>query len=158
MPRKRMTDEERFWTKVDVRGEDECWLWKAGKRGHYGSSYRSGKVLGAHQHSYIIAHGSIPDDHDVCHSCDNPLCVNPKHLWAGTHAQNMADMATKGRAAREFATGTNAYNAKLTDERVREIRRLYAEGVTMRALSKQFGVSQPNISYIVNRKAWAHVA
>ncbi len=90
----------RFWMRVDRSGA--CWVWKSSQsRGAYGSFRRDdGVAVGAHRHSYALRHGPIPAGLHVLHSCDNPPCVNPDHLSLGTHADNMRDMATKGRAGR----------------------------------------------------------
>lgn len=93
---------ERFWAKVHVT--DGCWEWQASTRqSGYGQFYVPGpngeKLMEqAHRVSYMLTFGDIPDGLHVCHACDNPLCVNPDHLWLGTRNDNMQDMARKGRA------------------------------------------------------------
>jgi len=90
---------ERFWSKVDVRGRDECWEWQASGSKGYGRLMMDGVTWGAHRLAFTLVKGRIPDGMCVLHSCDNPPCCNPAHLFIGTHADNMRDMAKKGRSS-----------------------------------------------------------
>lgn len=93
------TIEERFWQKVAKGIESACWPWQARKlkQGYGQFQIRRGLWKYAHRMAWELTHGNIPEGLHVLHSCDHPPCCNPKHLWLGTHQQNMADMKLKGR-------------------------------------------------------------
>jgi hypothetical protein len=103
----------------------------------------------AHRLVWEECFGPIPEGLCVCHHCDNPPCVNPEHLFLGTQADNMRDMITKGRRARQ--TGENAPGRKLTAEQVEEIRKAIG---TTRAIASRFGISQSQVSKIRRREQW----
>ena len=144
--------EQRFWEKVDKSsGADSCWLWTASTNGHgYGVIGADGKLQKAHRVSWNLANGPVPEGLCVLHRCDTPPCVNPGHLFLGSHAENMADMNAKGREARGEANG----QSKLTATQVVEIRE--ASG-TQTAIAARFGVSRRQISCIRAGKYWAHL-
>jgi hypothetical protein len=161
MPR-HSTTEESFWEKVDRDGPTPahmphlgpCWLWTASKGdGGYGG-FRGQK---AHRFAYRLAYGEIPDGLDVCHHCDNPSCVRPIHLFAGTVSDNMRDAVAKGRKGRSggtFKSGEAHPNAKLTWETVREMRRLHSEGVTIYRLHKTYGLANETVRSVIRRVSW----
>lgn len=94
----------RLWAKVDIptapRSDDMCWIWRGSTAKGYGQIKSGRKVMRVHRVAYEFAHGPLADDEHVLHSCDNPLCVNPRHLRAGSHAENMQDKAERDRAWR----------------------------------------------------------
>lgn len=157
---------ERFWSKVDRSSDEGCWPWTAGASAEGYGMFRTGGQHGlittANRMAYILTHGPLPDDEDVCHSCDNPPCCRPSHLFRGTRAVNMQDAFRKGRSRGllvpgEFR-GERQGQSKLTDDAVREIRRRYAAGgVRQSDLAAEFGVSKSLISYVVSGKGWKHV-
>jgi hypothetical protein len=103
-----VTMEKRFWSKVNVLSEDECWEWTAGRfDAGYGAFYINGQNRGAHRISFEIANGPIEDDIFICHICDNPPCVNPNHLFAGTPTDNVLDMIGKGRQVKYYSEQTH---------------------------------------------------
>lgn len=96
--------EARFWAKVDKRGPNECWPWLAVTDGRNRGSFTwNGRPTKAPRIAWFLTHGEMPQG-ETCHSCDNPICVNPAHLWVGTKADNMRDMVVKGRHARHGQT------------------------------------------------------
>lgn len=147
---------ERFWRRVARRGESECWEWSGSRHPHgHGYVVLRGKVSYAHRKAWELANGrTVPAGMSVCHKCDNPPCCNPAHLFIGTHQENMADAAAKGRAMR----GERHVYAKLSDENVREIRRRYANGEGVCHLARVYGVYHGAITKIVHRTGWKHVA
>jgi hypothetical protein len=146
------------WTEV-VRRPDlgPCWEWNGGK---YESGY--GQVAIGRERSYPahrIAHltwiGPLEEGQHVCHRCDNPPCMNPAHLFAGTRKDNMQDCAQKDRTCHGERHGAH----KLTEAEVRDIRAAYATGrFSQRALGEAYGVSQTNVSQLVRGNTWARVA
>ncbi len=144
---------KRFWSKVDVGKVDECWEWKAGKKGRgYGMFGINYEMWYAHRVAWILTFGPIPEGLLCCHHCDNPGCCNPYHLFLGTIRDNNVDSFRKGRTAR----GEKQGGSKLTEEDVLEIRRLYkAKERNQQDLADKFGVSHVTISRIVRRKRWA---
>lgn len=159
MARPKGNDVEHFWSHVETGRLDECWIWKGAKRGKttYGLCIFRGKKQSAHRVSYQINIGPIPEGLEICHRCDNPSCVNPAHLFAGTHTDNMRDMSRKGRNPAFFKQGERHPLSKLTKEKVLDIRRLIRAGMPLRAIAERHGVSEPAISYINTGETWSHV-
>lgn len=144
--------EARFWAKVALNEPDQCWIWMAGRRGKYGCVWNGNRAVAAHRLAYELAVGPIPDGHDVLHTCDIPLCVNPQHLWSGTALDNMLDMWRKGRGNPPI--GERAPSNKLTFEQVCQIRKLLETGVSQRTIAMIFNVKQPTICHINTGKNW----
>lgn len=138
-----------------------CWLWLRGASHGYGTIHIPGenRRVPAHRFSYERVNGPIPRGMHVCHKCDNPPCVNPDHLFLGTHLDNVADKVRKGRAKGHGGPpGERCSLSRLNSEQVLEIRRRYAQGgVSQSVLAAEFGVKQPNISEIIIRKTWKHL-
>lgn len=157
-----------FWSRVQTGRANQCWPWKLGvTAAGYGRMRINGKLEYAHRIAFISANG--PTSLLVCHTCDNPRCCNPAHLFAGTNEDNLKDMARKGRGATGLRSGAHTHPesrprgiknglSKLDDETVLNIRRRYSRGcVTQKALAEESGVDQSLISLIVRRKIWTHL-
>jgi hypothetical protein len=111
-----------------------------------------------HRIAWELANGrQVPKGMDVCHTCDNPPCCNPAHLWIGTAKDNTRDMILKGRARYKAMPGEKHGNAKLTDAAVRRIRKMREKGQTLAQIGSFFGVTKHCIWHIVRRNAWKHI-
>lgn len=177
--------EERFWAKVDKSPHPKgCWVWTRYKYLGYGQFGIGRKLMLAHRFAFSNTKGAIPKGLLVCHSCDNPPCCNPDHLFLGTQADNIRDAVSKNRMATGDRSGarthperlprgnrngarlhperlprgeSNGY-AKLTTSSVLKIREKYAaENISQRALGMIYGVSQNAIKDVLLRRTWAHV-
>lgn len=151
---------DRFWSRVRVRGANDCWEWQGHvNRQGYGGIGVVGRSHKVHRVAWLLAYGSIPDGLCVLHHCDNPPCVNVRHLWLGTNRDNLNDMRAKGRWARTHPlNGTLNHNAKLHPEAIREIRRQHGEvGDSLSAIARCYGVALQTISRIINGRTWRHV-
>lgn len=133
-----------------------CWVWTAALNPHgYGCYGDNGLNKLAHRLSYKIAFGEIPNGMSVCHRCDIRCCVNPHHLFLGTHKENMRDMAMKKRSKTPKNFGEDHPSSKLTRNQVSLIREKYLTGkISQRALGKEFNISQRNIWDIVHGNLW----
>ena len=140
---------ERFHKKYEIN-KSGCWIWTAGtspngKGVQYPKHWTDdGRSTGAHRFSFQLAHGPIPQSMYVCHKCDTPLCVNPDHLFAGTHKDNMKDMVTKKRSFTGRGEDKKG-RAKLTNKQADQIRKMDVSHLKIAAM---FGVSQTTISRI----------
>ena len=144
--------EDRFWEKVQK--SDGCWLWIGGRDSRGYGAFKAERMTKAHRYSWELHFGKIQNGLFVLHRCDNPPCVCPDHLFLGTHLENMADMRAKDRSHR----GERQYMARLTERAVREIRAAAARGENYGEIAKRFGVCRANVSQVVLRNTWKHVA
>lgn len=145
----------RFWSKVEKT--DGCWLWTGSVNDcGYGTIRINGKTKKAHRVVYELTHGEIPNGLVICHHCDKPACVRPDHLFAGTMADNMADMRMKGRAHPPTPVRGEKNNfAKLTCETADNIQREYAQGgISYRKLAERYGVSTYAVYAIIKGINW----
>jgi hypothetical protein len=151
----RSSAEERYLSRVDRSGMDECWLWLGAKSASgYGTISIKDRTVTAHRFGYRLHFGSIPDGLLVCHSCDNRLCQNPNHWFLGTYLDNRRDADRKGRSARGETHGIS----RLTSTQVENIRRDYASGgVSQMTLAVRYGVSERTVGRVIHRKTWVHI-
>ena len=177
-------DDGRFWSKVDVRGPNECWPWTAGTRDGYGQFKLGGKNQNAHRVAYELSVGPISDGLFVCHSCDERACQNPAHFFLGTNTDNMQDAMNKGRLATGHRNGRHTHpectatgdrngrrtypeltargerngKALLTEAKVRAIRSSYLLGSASRAaLARLYGITWCAINSVLGGRTWRHV-
>lgn len=139
-----------------VKKTRTCWLWTASKtrKGYGYFRFTRKKLFRSHRFAYLIFKGPIPRKKLVCHKCDFPGCVNPRHLWIGTPDQNMKDMVKKHRQSK----GEDVYCSTLTEKKVKKIRKLYkTRKITQYKLSKKYKVVQSVISEIIHKSLWKHL-
>lgn len=154
------TPEQRIaalWKKIDKSGgDDSCWIWMGSRHPQgYGVMRAGAKTIFAHRLAYEATYGPFLHELDVLHRCDNPPCCNPRHLFLGTHSENMADRKRKGRYS-TMPRGEQHSQHKLTEVQVVEIRRLFASGqFTKQALGEMFGVHRSQIRRILTGATWS---
>lgn len=159
--RRGMTIRERLLSKACVNESTGCWEWTGKKNADgYGRFGLNRRIWLAHRLSYAMHLAAIPEGMVVRHRCDNPACINPDHLLLGTHADNVADMISRGRAnfstLSQYRHGETNPNAKLSAADAAEIRRRYVPRVcTQKQLAREYGVCVGNIQSIVLGKSWA---
>jgi hypothetical protein len=167
---------DRFWE--FVQKSESCWLWLGKPNGHgYGRFSIMRKVVLAHRYSWELAHGTVPAGLWVLHHCDNPPCVNPAHLWLGTHGDNMRDMVAKGRNGaithperiargdrgsahlhpESRPRGENHPHATFTEAQVLDIKRRLVDGERRLALAAAYRVSRGAIDGIASGRTWGHL-
>lgn len=149
---------EKLLSHTDKRGPDECWEWRGSRtsQGYGGLQWKP--WVAAHRFTYELVNGPIPDGLFVCHSCNNTACLNPKHLWLGTATDCARDKVIKGRHPRKGPQGERHASAKVTEDDVINMRRLYSTGEAGTwKLGKRFGITQQSVQAIVSGRHWKHV-
>lgn len=157
MPWKCIPPTERIMRSISV-SPSGCWEWTHSlDRVGYGKIKALNRTLQAHRFSWMVFRGEIPDSLCVLHECDNRKCVNPDHLFLGTQKDNMDDCARKGRNA-DMKKLARESNSKVTEDQVREIRRLYFEGgLRQEDIGNQFGLSKGGVQAIASRRCWKDI-
>jgi len=144
---------DRFEARITRLGADECWPFsgaRTGNNGYLQIARENGSRVYAHRLAWEFVNGPVPDGLRILHRCDNPVCVNPKHLWLGTQRENVEDSIHKGRF--------NAFGRQRLDAaKVREIRRLGARGLRHKDIAARFGVKRHTISGILSGQTWQHL-
>lgn len=145
-----------FWDRVEFGHPSECWPWPYYKvLSGYGQLRFSGKSFQAHRIIWEELHGKIPDGMCILHTCDNPPCVNPAHLFLGTKLDNTKDMISKGRKGNN--KGEKNGPAKLTNNDVINIRQLISKGILQKFIAIVYNVDRTTISAINVGKSWSHI-
>lgn len=149
----KIDSDDRFWSKVNITNNG-CWEWLAGKdQAGYGRFSYDGKNQHAHRIAWLLFYGSQPTD-VVMHTCDNPSCVNPRHLRLGSQLDNISDRVSKGRCFHPH--GATNSQAKLTEDQVNSIRREYQRtNCTKRSLARKYDMSDSAIGRIINGQTWS---
>lgn len=151
-------DEDRFWSYVHKLAEDDCWVWTGGMCQGYGSitMKKDGKKTSIRSHVYsweLFTGRPVPKSLLVCHKCDHHYCVNPHHLFLGTYLDNNQDRSKKRRSC----NGAKVNTCKLTEQQIREIRKLHSEGHSTTQLATLFHIHRTSVLNIVKKKTWKHV-
>lgn len=146
------SEEEKFWSKIKtIANPEKCWEWQGCRNTKgYGLSTFKGKRAVAHRIAFYL-HNGYWATNDVCHSCDNPPCCNPNHLWEGTRKENMADMMAKGRGVGKKK------KPKLTPENILKIRELLNNNQRIMNIARLFNVSCATIYDIKKERKWKWV-
>ena len=161
----------RFWTKISAPNERGCMEWIPSDltRGGYGRFPLCGTRPTSHRIVWLLKRGKIPGDLGVLHTCDNPRCCNIEHLFIGTTLENTRDMVSKGRQSKgdkhpfrihgaAHMIGSKSHKAKLTEEKVIEIRARYkSENTTCAKLAAEYGVHESAVTQLIKRVTWRHI-
>lgn len=147
----------RFLKQADTQNldPDTCWIWTGAVNSNgYGRFIDKNRHVLAHRVSHELFVGPIPNGMNVCHSCDNRLCVNPHHLWLGSQSENLRDAFRKGRHSQPDTCGERNGNRRLSQSDVDRIRAMHAGGQRKYRIAETYGVSPSTVADIINHKTW----
>lgn len=147
--------DEIFNSLIDKNDENGCWNWLGQKKGGYGFFYINGKDRLVHRYMFEKYNHQIINKGNVCHNCDNPSCVNPDHLWLGSHTDNMRDMISKKRGGKAF--GERHPNCKIDEKTAIKIKALLRSGMKMTEIRDRLNVTYKVIQHIKNGTSWKHI-
>lgn len=156
--------DDRFWTKVDKSSPNGCWEWTATKNNKGYGCFSARQIIPgrktkalAHRLSYAYFKGPIPPGQNILHSCDNPACVNPDHLRAGSQSENISESVAKGRKPLANIRGEQIGTSRLTAEKVFSIREKYLAGVPRAQIASEADISEVTIKRVVSGRSWQHL-
>jgi hypothetical protein len=147
---------KRLASRIERRGPDDCWPW-TGSVSHngYGRMYACGRSHNATRLLWSLVHGDIPQGFLICHHCDNPSCMNLRHLYLGTPADNMRDRTARGRT--KGPKGERNHSAKLTEDDVRLMRQMRNKGASLTEIMQRFNITACPASMAYRGLTWRHV-
>lgn len=153
--------DDRFWSKVDKSSHPQgCWIWTATKNNKGYGLFRPGGLANkeaAHRLSFEAVNGRIPRGRWILHSCDNPACVNPRHLRIGTPKENVADMDKRGRRVKAPRPGESNSNAFMTEQDVGALRRDYINGADLEQIAARYSISPNSLADYTTGRSWQHI-
>src|SRR5712671_2284212 len=150
---------QRLLARINRLGPTDCWPWTGiiGTWG-YGVFWLRGHNINASRATYLLLVAAVPKNLVVCHTCDNPACCNPAHLWVGTQADNLRDCRIKGRAKNVRGKDHPRTLAKLSPRLIEKAKKLhYEKGISQSEIGRRWGVHSSVISRAVRNKTWKYL-